>query len=48
MLIASAKIPQREGSISPCMVILWATAQLLVIRICFICLGDEFFFLFLV
>ena len=41
MLIASTKIPEREGSISP-LQILWLTAQPLVTGVCFIYLGDDF------
>ena len=41
MLMASAKILEREESISPCKFILWVTACL---HVCFIYLGDQFFF----
>ena len=43
MLISSAKIPGREGSISP-IKLLWATAPLLVPRVRLIFIVDEFFF----
>ena len=44
MRIASAKILGKDLP----MQILWVTAWLLVTRVCFIYLGAEFFFLFLV
>ena len=46
MLIASAKIPEREGNLT--IQLLWATARLLVTRVSLIYLVDGFFFFFLV
>ena len=45
--IALAKIPEREGSISPCSCYGWLP-KLLVTHVRFIYIVDEFFFLFLV
>ena len=46
VLIVSAEVPEREGSIS--IQLLQAIAQLLVTNASLIFLADEFFFLFLV
>ena len=45
MLIASAKIPEREGNLA--IQLLWATTRLLVTRVSLIYLVDLFFFVFL-
>ena len=47
MLIASAKIPEREGKISP-FSFFWASARLIVTYVSLINLTDEFLFWFLV
>ena len=46
MLIASAKILEREGSLYP-LASIWASARLLVTHVSHIYLVDEFLFLFL-